>query len=360
MLKRLFSLLLVCVIFFVFVAAPSALAADDDYSIRIVGRLDSNTQYQSRYTYTVAFQVKTSNGAGILGNWDCQFAYDASVFELVSMDGSRSLSDADIALRPGAPYVSISASRGFSSIFSEYWQAMLFAALSADGNTGYISMQALTFESEPYELDTYTALHTIRFAFKDGISLNDVSDNAIRFVSSQEMKALPGVTSQILLNNGTHFFEYGTISGELDTLSVPVFDLEIGLLTSESTSPPLPPSPNNSGFEYIITDGEVTITGYTGNATEIEIPAVIDGYPVIAVEKDAFADLSDDVTIYVPNEIIRSSVEESGFAPSRVIIDTPNRFPAGALIAMSIIVIALGGGILLYFKVIRPKKCRQK
>ena len=37
------------------------------------------------------------------------------------------------------------------------------------------------------------------------------------------------------------------------------------------------------GLEYAVNDDQtVTITGYTGSATEVQIPAKIDGYPVTA------------------------------------------------------------------------------
>jgi hypothetical protein len=335
------------------VVAPAAFAAGDDYSVRIVGRLDSNTKHQSRDTFTVAFQVKTSNGAGLLGNWDCQIAYDTSVFELVSMDGSRNLSDVDIALIPGASYIGISASAGFSSVFSAHWQSMLFTALSSDGNTGFISMQALTLESDPFEFTDYTALHMVRLAFKNGKSLSDVSGDTIRLVSSSELQTLPGVASQIFLNSGTQFFQYGTISGEPNTLSAPIFDIGTGSLPALPASPPVAVL----DFEYTVTDGEATITGYTGNDTEIEIPVEIDGYPVVAIEKDAFSDLSDDAIIHVPNEAIRSFVEESGFPAESIIVDEPKYgFPIGVLIAVLIVTAVLGGIILYYFKIVKPRK----
>jgi len=44
------------------------------------------------------------------------------------------------------------------------------------------------------------------------------------------------------------------------------------------------------GFEYTVDEnkGEVTVTGYTGDETELVIPAEIDGYPVKAIGNNAF------------------------------------------------------------------------
>jgi hypothetical protein len=43
-------------------------------------------------------------------------------------------------------------------------------------------------------------------------------------------------------------------------------------------------------FEYIATNGAVTITGYTGTAKNIVIPEKINGLPVTAIGNRAFAD----------------------------------------------------------------------
>jgi hypothetical protein len=43
-------------------------------------------------------------------------------------------------------------------------------------------------------------------------------------------------------------------------------------------------------FTYTTSDGTVTITGYTGRAKKVAIPAQIDGLPVTAIGNSAFAD----------------------------------------------------------------------
>lgn len=51
-----------------------------------------------------------------------------------------------------------------------------------------------------------------------------------------------------------------------------------------------PQVPIPDGLQYTISDYKVTITGYTGSASELSIPAVIEGYPVIAIADYAFAE----------------------------------------------------------------------
>jgi len=56
-------------------------------------------------------------------------------------------------------------------------------------------------------------------------------------------------------------------------------------------------------FQYTISDGQVTITGYTGSAAEVEIPGTIEGYPVTAIGGDAFYKSSSLKAITIPESI---------------------------------------------------------
>ena len=58
------------------------------------------------------------------------------------------------------------------------------------------------------------------------------------------------------------------------------------------------------GFSYTISDyGEVTITGYTGSATEITIPDTIDGYPVKAIGDSAFYYCTTPKSVNIPDGV---------------------------------------------------------
>ena len=41
-------------------------------------------------------------------------------------------------------------------------------------------------------------------------------------------------------------------------------------------------------FHYRVKDGKATVTGFEGDATLLQIPAVLDGYPVVAIGERAF------------------------------------------------------------------------
>ena len=53
------------------------------------------------------------------------------------------------------------------------------------------------------------------------------------------------------------------------------------------------------GLEYSVADGGVTITRYTGSATDLIIPDTIEGYPVTQIGVGAFSNCENlhDITI---------------------------------------------------------------
>jgi len=58
-------------------------------------------------------------------------------------------------------------------------------------------------------------------------------------------------------------------------------------------------------FVYTTNNGEVTITGYTGNTSSVNIPATIKGLPVTAIGDNAFRDCTNLSTITIPDSVIK-------------------------------------------------------
>lgn len=58
-----------------------------------------------------------------------------------------------------------------------------------------------------------------------------------------------------------------------------------------------------AGLEYTITDGKVTVTGYTGTASELEIPGTIEDCPVTAVGTAAFKDNTTLTKVVIPEGV---------------------------------------------------------
>lgn len=61
-------------------------------------------------------------------------------------------------------------------------------------------------------------------------------------------------------------------------------------------------------FSYTATDGEITVTGYLGNAETVRVPSTIDGNPVVAVADAAFAENTNLKTLYLPDSVKKLGV----------------------------------------------------
>jgi hypothetical protein len=56
-------------------------------------------------------------------------------------------------------------------------------------------------------------------------------------------------------------------------------------------------------FNYTVTDGTVTITGYTGSGGSVTIPDTITGLPVTAIWDNAFEGNTDLTSVTIPNSV---------------------------------------------------------
>ena len=67
-----------------------------------------------------------------------------------------------------------------------------------------------------------------------------------------------------------------------------------------------------TGLRYeIVDDAKITITGYTGEQTTVQIPAKIDGMEVTGIGKEAFWNCDSLTSITIPNSV--TSIGEEAF-----------------------------------------------
>jgi len=62
-------------------------------------------------------------------------------------------------------------------------------------------------------------------------------------------------------------------------------------------------SSENPDFSYVVKDGEAWITNYTGTATELTLPTILDGYDVVGIDDFSFNDNKNIVSLVVPGNI---------------------------------------------------------
>ena len=88
-----------------------------------------------------------------------------------------------------------------------------------------------------------------------------------------------------------------------------IADLLEGAYNEERTTIELQADFEN--FQYSVSDGEATITGYSGNRTVLTIPAMLDGYPVTAIGRNAFSVNESLISVTIPDSV--TSIEYGAF-----------------------------------------------
>ncbi len=69
---------------------------------------------------------------------------------------------------------------------------------------------------------------------------------------------------------------------------------------------------SSGDWTYTVTEGEATVTGYTGNAAMLTIPSTLDGYPVTGIAKIAFENLSSLTSVTIPSSV--THIENNAFS----------------------------------------------
>ena len=78
--------------------------------------------------------------------------------------------------------------------------------------------------------------------------------------------------------------------------------LSICMMFTAASFPAMAATDSN-GLVYVISNGEVTITEYTGSTTEVVIPSTIEGYPVTSIGVWAFVGCSYIESITIPDSV---------------------------------------------------------
>ena len=112
-------------------------------------------------------------------------------------------------------------------------------------------------------------------------------------LSTNEKKVL-SFTLPLTIQGGIHDVTITAIGfGELSAISAAVFGQNI---TAEELT-------YSEDYIYEIEEGEATVTGYSGDEVNIEIPEKLGGAPVKTIGDTAFTNNSDIETVYIPDGV---------------------------------------------------------
>ena len=81
-------------------------------------------------------------------------------------------------------------------------------------------------------------------------------------------------------------------------------------------------------FTYTTNNGAITITGYTGSGGAVVIPSTTNGYPIIGIGENAFADISGPTSIAIPYSITNIADGAFGgcYTLTLITVDASNSF----------------------------------
>ena len=87
----------------------------------------------------------------------------------------------------------------------------------------------------------------------------------------------------------------------------------------------IPVLANTEGdFEFTISNGEATVTGYTGSETDLVIPDTLGGNPVVAIGFIAFQRSYDLVSISIPKSVSSIGIGAFQYCSSLTNVSIPN------------------------------------
>lgn len=200
-----------------------ALAVDNPaFSVKIEGTLDASKNYNGKNTFVVDWQIiANKSGLNLRGAQGLQLTYDNAVLQLMRWDGSDVIADAsvDTSFKLIGQAVGAGVYRAGIS---------LYIARNDSGRIGFLSLAL----GDPYETyscppGTYVSLEKVRFAFREGKSVTDLTSSSIRLMTVAEMSATAQSYAVLLgtdENGGTLYKYRIQANGVLldgDTLNAP-------------------------------------------------------------------------------------------------------------------------------------------
>jgi hypothetical protein len=99
------------------------------------------------------------------------------------------------------------------------------------------------------------------------------------------------------LSLGNHTVSFSAVTGWMPPASQNVFVNSNEVATATGAYVPTP-------FNYTISDGAITITGYTGPGGTVAIPDAINGWPVTSIGYAAFQNCASLTNVTIPDSVV--------------------------------------------------------
>ncbi|MCL1874040.1 MAG: bacterial Ig-like domain-containing protein [Clostridiales bacterium] len=240
------------------------------FSAKAIGTVDTSRKYKENDTLVLQWQIMANKAGLTLNNTQgLRLVYDNTVLQLIRWNAA---SDYDDILD-----TELSAKSGAGSKYEDYYDpdsVGVFAAKSVDGNTGFLSM-TLGDSGTKYTCPqgTYFPLLGVRFAFREGKSVEDLNPCSIRVMALEDL-VFTKQSSAMLINtdegSGTSY-EY-----------LPQQDGNIGISTLEC------PIVEYPGFDKILNKIDIT-TPPTKTVYNVGEPLNLAGMVVTATYSNATA-----------------------------------------------------------------------
>jgi len=164
------------------------------------------------------------------------------------------------------------------------FSVMAETAANTDGKGMTIDLSK-TDESIDEVINNIQGLNVLANGEKENAHQHGSSEKHTHTVDAQE----------VITDSESNSFE----DGIFDIVVEETVEQEVDVKLESTTTTESPAT----DFVYSIENGEVTITGYIGSATEVVIPEKIEGYPVTSIGDEAFSRWSSSTSITIPDGV---------------------------------------------------------
>lgn len=190
-------------------------------------------------------------------------------------------------------------------------QSDAFIVTEGNFNSSVHWGRRVTFSSLEGNVDYYTSRYPDVFAFREDEAAIDIGATVTPAVISRDAVDLTWETSDASIATVD---ANGLITGKGNGIAT--ITAACGSVSESFTVTVHDPDAETEiipdGLKYTIVDNEtVTITGYTGTAADLTIPATIEGLPVTTIGSWAFGTASDAVNIILPDTL--TTIESFAF-----------------------------------------------